>query len=315
MTDTPRDQDPLHIDERATARRVALSPLLGLDEFRPPSASVRVTIGARSHQGMLRQRNEDHYLVVRVGRHQETLATSLSGSDVPPRFEESGYAMLVADGLGEGGAGSVASRVALSTFAHLAIHYGKWNVRIDPATASQIFERAEWFYAQADNAVHTRAASSPALKGMTAAMTAAYSAGDQLFVAHVGHSRAYLFRDGKLDLLTRDHTIERHLADTGRPVSVERRAQDLCHILTDAVGAPGAHPMVEIEQFQLHHGDCVLLCTNGLTDMLDDDRIAEALALRREPGEQCATLVEAANRAGGGDNVTVVLAEYHIPSS
>ena len=96
---------------------------------------MRVTIGARSHQGALRQRNEDHYLVVRVGRDQETLATSLSGSDVPPQFEEYGYAMLVADGLGEGGAGSVASRVALSTFAHLALHYGKWNVRVDPITA------------------------------------------------------------------------------------------------------------------------------------------------------------------------------------
>jgi len=321
MADTPRD--PLVIphqagvdgEERGAARRAALSPILGADEFRPLSSSVRVTVGARSHQGALRQRNEDHYLVVRVSRQQETLATSLSGADVPLPFDESGYLMMVADGLGEAGAGSVASRVALSTIAHLALHYGKWNVRIDPATATSIFERAEWFYSQADSAVHTRAASSPVLKGMTTALTAAYSAGDQLFVAHVGHSRAYLFRDGKLDPLTRDHTIQRHLADTNRPAAVERRARDLCHILTDAVGAPGGHPLVEVEQFQLMHGDVVMLCTNGLTDMIDHDRIAEVLALRREPGEQCATLVELANRAGGGDNVTVVLAEYHIPSS
>jgi protein phosphatase len=268
---------------------------------------------ARSHQGTLRQRNEDHYLVVRVGRDQETLATSLSGSDVPPHFEESGYAMLVADGLGEGGAGSVASRVALSTFAHLALHYGKWNVRVDPITAEQIMERAEWYYSQVDAAVHMRGSSNPALKGMTTALTAAYSAGDDLFVAHVGHSRAYLFRDGHLAQLTRDHTIERHLADTNRPASVERRAQDLKHILTDAVGAPGGHPLVEIERFQLMDGDVVLLCTNGLTDMVDDPRIAEVLALRREPGQQCETLIDMANRAGGGDNVTVLIAEYHIP--
>ena len=75
----------------------------------------------------------------------------------------------------------------------------------------------------------------------------------------------------------------------------------------------GAHPLVEVERFQLKDGDCVLLCTNGLTDMIDDDRIAEVLALRREPGEQCATLVELANRAGGGDNVTVIIAEYRDP--
>jgi serine/threonine protein phosphatase PrpC len=65
----------------------------------------------------------------------------------------------------------------------------------------------------------------------------------------------------------------------------------------------------------LKSGDGVLLCTNGLTDMIDDARIAEVLALRREPSEQCATLVEMANRAGGGDNVTVILAEYRIAKS
>jgi protein phosphatase len=304
MTD-PHDAD--------AARRAALSPILTSDQPLPSSSSVRVTVGARSHQGTRRQRNEDHYLVVRVGRDQQTLATSLSGNDIPPDFAESGYAMLVADGLGEGGAGSVASRVALSTIAHMALHHGKWNLRIDPVTAEQIMERAEWFYSHADAAVHSRASSNPVLKGMTTALTVAYSAGDDLFIAHVGHSRAYLYREGKLTMLTRDHTIQRHLADTNRPAAVERRAQDLCHILTDAVGASGAHPLVEVERFQLQDRDCVMLCTNGLTDMVDDERIAEVLSLRRDPGLQCDTLVDLANRAGGGDNVTVLIAEYQIP--
>ena len=295
------------------ARRAALSPILGDDDTRLLSSSVRVEFGVRSQQGASREHNDDHYLVLRLGRHQETLATSLTGSDVPPRFEESSFAMLVADGLGGGGAGSLASRVALSTFAHLALHYGKWNMRVDASTASEIYERAEWFFLQADAAVRTHAGSNPLLKGMATALTAAYSAGDDLFIAHVGHSRAYLFREGELTLLTRDHTIERHLADTNRPAAVERRAQDLRHILTDAVGAPGAYPMVEIERFRLMNGDCLMLCTNGLTDVIDDHRIAEVLALRRQPGEQCAALTELAHRAGGGDNVTVLLAEYRIP--
>ena len=63
------------------------------------------------------------------------------------------------------------------------------------------------------------------------------------------------------------------------------------------------------------NGDCVLLCTNGLTDVVDDDRIAEVLALRRKPSEQCAILTDLANREGGDDNVTVVLAQYQIPAS
>ena len=294
------------------ARRLALSPLIGAGEKRLAPASVRVTVGARSHQGAVRHHNEDHYLVLRLGRDQETLATSLTGSDVPPLFKENAYAMIVADGLGEGGAGSVASRVALSTIAYMALDYGEWNVRIDPDTASHIFDRAEWFYAQADTAVHSRALSHPLLKGMTTALTAAYSAGTDLFIAHVGHTRAYLCRQGALSRLTRDHTIEQHLADTRRPASVERRAQDSRHILTDAVGAPGGHPLVEVERYGLRDGDCILLCTNGLTDMIEDARIADVLAQRRAPDDQCAILIDLANRAGGGDNLTVVIADYQI---
>jgi PPM family protein phosphatase len=302
------EQDP------EAVRRAAISPLFGVRDRTRLTSSVSVTVGARSHQGSARENNEDHYLVLRVGRDQETLATSLSGNDVPPLFKESAYAMLVADGLGEGGSGSVASRVALSTIAYLALDYGEWNVRIDPETATQIFDRAEWFYAQADTAVHTRAASHPLLKGMTTALTAVYSAGSELFIAHVGHTRAYLFRSGQLSRLTRDHTIEQHLADTRRPASVERRAQDLRHILTDAVGAPGGHPLVEVDRVGLLDGDEVMLCTNGLTDMVDDVRIAEVLAHRRAPDDQCAMLIDLANRAGGGDNVTVIIAAYHIAS-
>jgi serine/threonine protein phosphatase PrpC len=302
-------------DETDALRRAALSSVLGADEYRPPSAAVRVECAAQSHQGMVSARNEDHYLVVRLSRHQETLATSLTGDDLPPRFEEHGYALLVADGLGEGGAGSVASRVALSTLAHIALHYGRWNVRIDPATAAEIFERAEWFYAQADAAVRAQARATPHLKGMTTALTLAYSVGDDLFIAHVGHSRAYLFRDGELTRLTRDHTVAQQLSETPRPAPVERRARDLCHILTDAVGAPGAQPSVEVERFELKDNDLVLLCTNGLTDMVDDQQIAEVLALRRRPADQCATLTDLANRAGGRDNITVVLAAYRIPPS
>ena len=301
-------------EDNEASRRTVISPVLGDDGYRSLPSEVRVELGARSHQGMVRATNEDHFLIVKLGRHQETLATSLSDQDLPRRFEEHGYAMLVADGLGSGGAGSVASRVALSTIAHLALHFGQWNVRIDGSTAADIVERAEWFYSKADAAVRAQARSDPLLKGMTTALTAAYSAGDDLFVAHVGHSRAYLFRDGELRLLTRDQTLEQSEPGAPHPRPVVRRAQDLCHILTDAIGAPGAQPAVEVERFQLMNGDAVLLCTNGLSDMVDDETIAEVLASRRRPAEQCDLLIDLANRAGGRDNITVLIAAYHIPA-
>jgi serine/threonine protein phosphatase PrpC len=300
-------------EESDAARRAALSAILTVDDYRPLSSQVRIEYGARSVRGKSRPHNDDHCLVLRLSRQQDTLATSLSDAEMPPPFDEWAYAMLVADGLGEGGAGSAASRVALSTIAHLVIHYGKWHMRIDPRTASEMVARAHRLYAGADAAVRAKSRTSPQMAGISTTLTAAYSVGDDLFVAHVGHSRAYLFRHGTLTPLTCDHTVERQLADSCRPVGVESRAQDLCHVLTDALGAPTGYPSIEVEQVGLKNGDCVLLCTNGLTDVLGDGRIADVLASRRRPDEQCAILTDLANQESGDDNITVLVAEYSIP--
>jgi protein phosphatase len=294
-------------------RRRALSVRMPSEEVLPASTTVKVDIAVRSHQGAVRATNEDHYLVIELGRQQETLATSLPEAELPKRFEERGFAMLVADGFGSGGAGSVASRAALSTIAHLSLQHGKWNLRIDPSIASEILRRAVWLHSQADVAVTNLRNSALALGDMATALTAAYSVGDHLFLAHVGHSRAYLLRDGSLRQLTRDQTAARYTAATGRPVAVERRGQDLDHILTDAIGSSGGEPVVQIDHLRLADGDALLLCTNGLSDMLDDERIAETLCMRRQSAEQCRLLVDAANQAGGRDNITAIVAQYSVP--
>lgn len=155
MTDDEAESD--------AARRAAFSPVLTVDDYRPLSSTVRVECAVLSHRGASRVSNDDHYLVMRLGRQQETLATSLSDADVPAAFEEYAYAMLLADGRGEGGTGSVASRVALGTIARLATQYGKWNMRIDAQTASEMVERAQWLYAGADAAVRSKGRSSQAM--------------------------------------------------------------------------------------------------------------------------------------------------------
>lgn len=298
----------------AKARRAVLRAPVADDEPRPLSSSVRVDVAAASCRGAGRRHNDDHFLVIQLGRTQETILTSLHAADIPASFAEQAYAMLVADGLGDDGAGSVASRVALSTIAHLSLHHGKWNVRVDPISAADIMKRAQEFFDRADVEVFEKSLIGPPLSEIATSLTAAYTAGDSLFVAHVGHSRAYLVRNGTLALLTRDHTLEHKLAASKRPVSVERRAQDVGHILTDAIGSAGGTPWIDVEQFRLADGDSVLLCTNGLTDVVDDERIAETLTSPRKPEEQCALLIEAAKELGAADNVTVVLAHYRIPS-
>ena len=279
------------------------------------SSTVKVTLAACSHPGNVRSVNTDHYLIVELGRHQQTLATSLASSDLPGFFDERAYCMLVADGLGTAGAGAVASRIAISTFAHLAIHFGKWNVRVDGSAAAEISERAEMFYRRVHDAVVEGSRANPALSGMATSLTGAYSAGDHLFYVHVGHSRAYLFRDGDLTQFSSDQAVPDRTSETGRLAPVSLQIDELKHILTDAIGDQCSEPRVQVEHFRLWDGDIVLLCSDGLTDVVDDDTIADALALPREPDQQCQMLVDLALRAGAPDNVTALLAHYAIPKA
>ena len=131
-------------------------------------------------------------------------------------------------------------------------------------------------------------------------MTAAYSAGDDLFLAHVGHSRAYVYRDGELTQLTSDDTVAERLAQMpARPAAGRSPTEDLRHILTDTVGGTNGPPVVQTAHFRIWDGDYILLCTDGLTSQVSDDRIAEVLALRRRLDQQCETLIDLALQRGG----------------
>jgi serine/threonine protein phosphatase PrpC len=301
-----------HSDE--VSRREVFSAALKGAEFQPPSASVRVEFGARSHRGHAHQENEDHYVVLRFGRHLETLLTSLSMSDLAKRFDESAYAAVVADGIGGGGVGAVAARLAVTTLVDLGLQFGKWNMRIDPETIAEMIDRSHFFYRRTHDTVLKQRLGHAELTRMATTLTSMVSVGADLFVTHVGHSRCYLFRNGVLSQLTGDQTLREHFATSQRPASVGQAMDDLQHILTDVIGARSA-PGVTVEHFALVDDDCVLLCTNGLTDMVDDDAIAEVLASRRNAHEQCDLLVDMALAHGGTDNTTVVLAHYDIPPS
>lgn len=302
-----------HRDAAAEMRRKLLSPLLSVQEFTPLSSAVRVEVGAKTWCGGRQRQNEDHFLVIRVGREQDVMMSSLAEGDLPNRFEEHGYGMLVADGAGTSGAGSLASRIAVSTLAHLFLHFGKWNLRIDDQIAAEVLERAEMFYQSVAAAVEHRSRASPVFAGMSTTLTAAFTAGSDLFLAHVGHSRAYLLRDGRLTQLTRDHTVEQRLAEAGQSMPMPVVAQDLRHILTDAIGGPGGPPLVDLERFSLVDGDCIMLCTDGLTNVVDDETIANILSQPRRMNEQCQALIDQAIQNGGDDDATVVLAQYRVP--
>ena len=281
------------------------------EDFRTLSSAIRVDFAARSHPGQ-QPANEDHYLVLRLGRYQETLATSLPDGEVPARFDETGYGILVADGMGRKGIGETASRLAISTFAHLALQFGRWNLRIDPHIADEVVQRGRRFY-NTINDIVTGAGASRESAGMGSTLTVAYIADDMLFLGHVGHSRAYLLRKNALTRLTRDQTLGQRLEDGNPPAPTAVAAHDLGHLLTDALGGTAGLPSIQIGRIRLEPDDCLLLCTNGLTDAVDHESLTTLLLQPGEVDQQCQALVDLALARGATDNVTAIIAKYSVP--
>jgi protein phosphatase len=291
------------------------SPVVGNETLQEFSSRVRIDVAALSDAGKVRERNEDHFFVSRAGRHLKTLLTNIPSSDVPIEFEETGYLMIVADGMGGHAGGEVASRMAISTLINIVLHMPDWILRLDEEHAQKVMDRATEYYRKVHEALQEKARLDPKLRGMGTTMTAAYSLGDDLFVAHVGDSRAYLFRGGKLQLLTHDQTQAQLMADIGMISQKEVARHRLRHVLTSALGGTEKAARADIQRLKLAGGDRLLLCTDGLTDMVADEGIAEVLASTESSDAACRRLVDLALENGGKDNVTVVLARYSIPES
>jgi protein phosphatase len=301
------------------ARRAAVARPLEPPIFHPLSAAIGVEIAGLSVCGKKQAHNTDHYAALRLGRMQEMLTTSLAAADVPPRFEEYAYALLVADGLDGDGTGARASRFALSTLAHLAIRYGKWNVRIGSDTPSEVIEQGEFLYRQVHDAIAQAGRTDPAFAEMATSLTAMYIAGADLFFAHVGHSRGFLFRNGVLIQLTMDHTLERLISANAalRRMRLEARRPNVAEVVHAGAenAARGSSPDIAIEHVQLWPADRLLLCTNGLTDVVGEEQISDVLASQRRPVEDARRLVDMALANGATDSVTVLLGDYRIRPS
>jgi serine/threonine protein phosphatase PrpC len=205
----------------------------------------------------------------------------------------------VADGLGGHQGGEVASATAVEPLARL-----DGRQFTDPAEAAEALATA---IREANQAILDRAAGDPALYGMGTTVTAAAAVGDtHLQLAHVGDSRAYLLREGALDQLTTDHTVVGELVRRGRLTPEQAAIHPERSILTRAVGLDPRVPVDLPDPLELSPGDQLLLCSDGLTEAVDDDQITELLSAP-DGNAACRSLIDAANDAGGPDNITVVL--------
>ncbi len=282
---------------------------------RPAANRVRVAFGAGSHIGRVRKRNEDHYLVARLCKALRIYETNLSGQG-PRRFSgEEGFLFIVADGMGGEAGGDEASRIAVESVEDYVLNTLKWFLHLGGRDEVILRDELRAALLRADRLILRRASRQPELQGMGTTLTLAYSIGTELFLAHAGDCRAYLYRDGNFDQLTRDHTMTQMLVDAGQIAPEEARWHRRRNVVTNVVGGPSAGVYAEFQKTHLDDGDMLLLCSDGLTESVEPTRIARTLAAHADdPKAAARRLIELTLEAGAPDNVTVIVARYAVES-
>ena len=196
----------------------------------------------------------------------------------------------IADGMGGHAGGEIASSTAIATVAAVS---GDAAIRIEAANL----------------AVLDAAAQRPRLTGMGTTLTLGiFDADGSLHVGHVGDSRAYMLRKGELTRLTTDHSFVSEMLAAGRLTEAEAAVHPYRSVLTRAIGLETAVE-IEVLRFELTAKDRVLICSDGVTAMIDDDAIRAVLKAESDPGVAAEKLIAAANDAGGADNITAVVVD------
>ncbi len=206
---------------------------------------------------------------------------------------------VVCDGMGGAAGGEVASSIAVDEVLHVFTER-------DPSIA--IPKVAEDAVSAANSAVHSRAERNSDLNGMGTTLVALVVEQSQVWVLNVGDSRCYRLREGRLEQLTLDHSLVEEQVRLGRMTRSEAQRSPLRNVITRAVGTQnGVTP--DCFQFEAQPGDLFLLCSDGLTREITDAEIQELLATDEPLQEQPNLLIEAANKAGGRDNITCILVQ------
>jgi protein phosphatase len=248
---------------------------------------MRLRVGAGTSTGRVRERNEDVYMV-RAARGL----------------------FLVCDGMGGAPAGEVASQIAASM---IVSELDGLSLTAASCGASDTGYRAQTHQLatavrRSNQVIHEQGRSDPRQAEMGTTMVGVWIAGQTASVAHVGDSRAYLWRNGSLEPLTRDHSLGEAILDEGLAPDVSALSEEERSSLIRVLGGE-ADVDVELKEVALRGGDYLLLCSDGLTRMVPERTLADAIARLREPQRICDDLIELANANGGADNITVVVVE------
>jgi len=260
-------------------------------------------------QGRVRPSNEDQFLIAELTKAMRIWQTSLP--EPKARFgEERGHLFLVADGMGGHQGGEQASALAVVAIEQFTLNTLKWFFNSNREEAQRVLAQFRSALHQADTRIFEEAAEHRELKGMGTTVTMAYHLDAQLCVVHVGDSRAYVYRGDELHQLTRDHTLMAEMIRKGVIRPEEAAEHRLRHVITNVVGGTDAGVEVDAHALEVQEGDRILLCTDGLTEMVTNETIAATLRAEADPETACKQLLAQANDAGGRDNITLLIVRF-----
>jgi protein phosphatase len=258
-----------------------------------------------THQGKVRANNQDHFLIASLRKRVEVHLTSLPDAEKLAGDERLAFLAMVADGVGGGPMGEEASRLAAVRITHYVTQSMQCYYSADPADAEALPHALQEAALCCHMDLLERAKEDPDRHGMATTLTLWIGLWPQSLLLQVGDSRCYVLRDGVLRQISRDQTMAQELVDHGVLTRTQAPSTRWAHVLASAIGGPQAAPVVT--SFPQRWGDVGLLCSDGLTKHVSDDRIRERLLTMTSSRQACEALLQDALEGGGTDNVTIVV--------
>ncbi len=259
-----------------------------------------------THVGKVRKENQDHFLIASLHRQLRVHMTSMAGiNDATTATDRLAFLAMVADGVGGGQAGEEASRFALEAITSYVNNSARAYYTADPTDDASFRETLEDAALRVHEALTQRAEEDPGRRGMATTLTLFLGVWPRIYLLQVGDSRYYFMRNGELTQLSRDQTMAQALIDMGVLTRTDKKLDRFSHVLSSAIGGTQTTPVVT--GVQNEWGMVHLLCSDGLTRHVSDERIAERLRNMTSARLVCEQLLADALDGGGRDNITIIV--------
>jgi protein phosphatase len=261
--------------------------------------SIVVRVFGRTDVGLVREHNEDNFLIADLASGNRSIKPEVRTHTVGAK----GSLFAVCDGMGGAAAGEVASRIAVDTI------YEMMQEGDVAADDRDLARRLDLAIREAGSRIYTAARLNRGQRGMGTTVTAAVLNGQRLLIGQVGDSRAHVLRDGEMIQVTKDQSLVQQLIDAKQLTEEEAKHFDKSNIILQALGTT-EEVHVDMTSVELQQGDALVMCSDGLSGLVEPEAIRDAVLEIDDPMEACRKLTDMACDAGGDDNITVIVARF-----